>query len=131
MPELTNPYIGLTPRKMNNEELARAIRQDIIAEHDAVALYEAHIDATDDEVAKAIIKHIADEERKHVAEFTALLERLDPDQARLGAEAYKEAEQMMAGVMPMETTQIQQPETQEQDGAPAPAGLTVGSLIGG
>jgi uncharacterized protein len=52
LPELTNPYIGLTPRKLDPKELARAIRQDIIAEYDAIALYEAHIDATDDEKAR-------------------------------------------------------------------------------
>ncbi len=77
----TDPYIELTPRKMNLSELARAIRQDIQAELDATNLYQAHIDATGDERAIAVLAHIRDEEKEHVAEFTQLLAILDPYQA--------------------------------------------------
>ncbi len=66
---------------MTAAELARAIRQDIAAELDAVALYQAHIDATDDERAKKILAHARDDEKEHVGEFLALLEILDPQQA--------------------------------------------------
>ena len=69
------------PEKMTAAELARAIRQDIAAELDAVALYQAHIDATDDERAKKILAHARDDEKEHVGEFLALLEILDPQQA--------------------------------------------------
>jgi len=120
LPELTQPYIGLTPRKMNKTELARAIRQDIIAELDAVALYEAHIDGTDDETAKRIIRHIVNEEKQHAAEFMVLLEYLDPDQVTLGAEGAEDARLMLQGLEPEE------PDSQ----APTPQGLTVGSLVG-
>jgi rubrerythrin len=66
---------------MNTGELARAIMQDIAAELDAVAVYQAHIDATDDERAKKVLAHIRDDEKEHVGEFLALLEILDPRQA--------------------------------------------------
>lgn len=77
----TDPYIELTPRKMSASELARAIRQDIEAELDATNLYQAHIDATDDQRAIAVLAHIRDEEKEHAAEFTQLLAILDPYQA--------------------------------------------------
>ncbi len=77
----TDPYIELTPRKMSASELARAIRQDIEAELDATNLYQAHIDATDDQRAIAVLSHIRDEEKEHAAEFTQLLAILDPYQA--------------------------------------------------
>ena len=71
----------MVPRKMNAAELARAIMQDIAAELDAVAVYQAHIDATNDERAKKVLGHARDDEKEHVGEFLALLEILDPKQA--------------------------------------------------
>ena len=41
---------------MNAEKLARAIRQDLASELDVGALYQVHIDATDDEQAEYIRK---------------------------------------------------------------------------
>lgn len=79
--EFSNPFGTTVPRKMNAAELARAIMQDIAAELDAVALYQAHIDATDDERAKKVLAHARDDEKEHVGEFMALLEILDPRQA--------------------------------------------------
>jgi rubrerythrin len=79
--EFSNPFGTTVPRKMNAAELASAIRQDIAAELDAVALYQAHIDATDDERAKKVLAHARDDEKEHVGEFMALLEILDPKQA--------------------------------------------------
>ncbi len=79
--DFSNPFGTLVPRKMNAAELARAIMQDIAAELDAVAVYQAHIDATDDERAKKVLAHARDDEKEHVGEFLALLEILDPKQA--------------------------------------------------
>ncbi len=79
--DFSNPFGTMVSRKMTAEELARAIRQDIAAELDAVALYQAHIDATDDEQAKKVLAHARDDEKEHVGEFLALLEILDPGQA--------------------------------------------------
>jgi len=79
--DFSNPFGTMVPRKMNAAELARAIMQDIAAELDAVAVYQAHIDATDDERAKKALAHARDNEKEHVGEFLALLEILDPKQA--------------------------------------------------
>jgi rubrerythrin len=113
---------------MNNRELARAVRQDIIAELDAIALYEAHIDATDDEAAKRVIKHVMDEEKDHVGDFMALLEYLDPDMASLMKEGFDESSGLLQGARPEELEEAG--EMPEPSAPPAPHGLTVGSLIG-
>ncbi|WNG46533.1 ferritin [Archangium minus] len=80
MPQ-TNPFHSMVPRKLTDSELARAIRLDMESELDAINLYAAHIDATDNEEAKAILRHIMDEEREHAALFWQLIARLDPAQA--------------------------------------------------
>ncbi len=79
--DFSNPFGTMVPRKMTAAELARAIMQDLAAELDAVAVYQAHIDATDDERAKKVLAHTRDDEKEHVGEFLALLEILDPKQA--------------------------------------------------
>ena len=78
---LTDPFVGLVPRKMTDSELARAIRLNVAAEVDAINLYAAHMDATDNESARRILAHIIDEEKEHLAEFLELLKILDPTQA--------------------------------------------------
>ncbi len=80
MPQ-TNPFHAMVPRKLTDSELARAIRLDMEAELDAINLYAAHIEATDNEEAKAILHHVMDEEREHAALFWQLIARLDPAQA--------------------------------------------------
>ena len=49
---------------------------------DLINLYASHIDATDNEEAKAIIRHVMDEEKEHAALFYMLIRRLDPAQAK-------------------------------------------------
>ena len=90
--DLTDPFVGLVPRKMSDAELARAIRLNIAAEIDAINLYAAHMDATDNEAARKILAHIIDEEKEHLAEFIELLKVLDPKQEQeLGVAAAKVA----------------------------------------
>ena len=97
MPEFVNPFSGVVPRKMTKGELIRAIRLNIAAEHEAVHVYMAHADATDDELAKKVLVDIADEEREHVGEFMELLRRLAPDEAELIEAGRKEVEEMAEG----------------------------------
>jgi uncharacterized protein len=80
MPQ-TDPFTYNTPKKMTDSELARALRLDAAAEIDAMNLYEAHIDATDNEDAKKVLAFIAKDEKEHYALFVELIRRLDPDQA--------------------------------------------------
>ena len=126
----TDPFTGLVPRKMSRTELARAIRLDIQAELDATNLYQAHIDATDDEQAIAILAHIRDEEKEHAAEFLQLLAMLDPYQAEELRSAPQNVAQILSegavsGEAPGETPGMARPST-----AGSPGRLTVGSLAG-
>ena len=94
MPEFVNPFSGMVPRKMNKEELVRALRLNISAEHEAVHLYMSHADATDDPLAKKVLTDIANEEREHIGEFQQLLSILDPEEDQYLADGAKEVEEM-------------------------------------
>lgn len=78
---LGNPFVANVPRQMSNEELHQALRVDIAGELEAIIGYEAHAMATNDERAKKILYHIADEERQHVGELQELLYILCPKEA--------------------------------------------------
>jgi uncharacterized protein len=80
MPQ-TDPFTYNSPRKLTDAELARAIRLDAAAELDAMNLYEAHIEATDNQDAKKLLRFIAKDEKEHYALFHELIRRLDPQQA--------------------------------------------------
>ncbi len=96
MPQ-TNPFHSVVPRKLTDTELARAIRLDMESELDAINLYAAHMEATDNEEAKAVLRHIMDEEREHAALFWELIARLDPAQAQHAREASEKYRLLVAG----------------------------------
>ncbi|HHX44511.1 MAG TPA: Rubrerythrin [Chloroflexi bacterium] len=100
MPEFTNPFIGKVPeRKLTHEELIRAIRLDIAAEHEAVHIYMAHAEATDNPVARQILIDVANEEREHIGEFERLLEILtDGEERRWRDSGRREVNEMIAGI---------------------------------
>ena len=51
MPEFVNPFSVTVPERMlTRQELIRAIRLDLAAEEEAICLYMAHADVTDDPV---------------------------------------------------------------------------------
>jgi len=96
MPEFANPFSGKVPeRKLTKEELIRAIRLNIAAEHEAIHLYMAHADATDDPLAKAVLIDVANEEREHIGEFMKLLEVLTGDESEYLATGIAEVEEEM------------------------------------
>lgn len=97
MPDFPNPFSGAVPRKLTKSELVRAIRLNIAAEHEAVHLYMAHADATDDEFAKKVLTDVANEEREHIGEFMELLRRLAPDETEYLETGRREVEEMAAG----------------------------------
>jgi rubrerythrin len=96
MPQ-THPFHSLVPRKLTDSELARSIRLNIEAELDAINLYAAHLEATDNEEAKAILRHVMDEEREHAALFWQLIARLDPQQAQHDKEAPRKYQLIVSG----------------------------------
>jgi rubrerythrin len=120
MPAFLNPFPGMVPRTMTKSELIRALRLDLAAELEAVHLYVAHAEATDDELAQKVLLDIANEERAHAGEFLEMIKRLTGDEQAFLDEGKQEVEAMAAG------------EALEEPGAaPAPmpdVGATVGSL---
>ena len=57
------------------------LREDLMAELQAINQYQEHIEVLADEDAINILKHIRDDEKEHVAELFKLIQRLDPVQA--------------------------------------------------
>jgi uncharacterized protein len=128
MPQ-TNPFHSLVPRKLTNEELARAIRLNIEAELDAINLYAAHIEATDNEEAKAVLNHVMDEEREHAALFWQLIARLDPAQAKHDAAASAKYKLIVSGASHEAVEAAgEEGESHATAESGAPKTLTVGSL---
>jgi 2'-5' RNA ligase len=92
-----DPAAVLTPRDFTTGELARAVRQAIIAEQEAIVLYEDQADAAEatDPKAAELLRDIADEERVHVGELTRLLHLLEADAAGLEAKGEAEAAKVL------------------------------------
>ncbi len=55
------------------------LRTAIIAEYDAINLYEQLAEATSNKDIKKILLDVANEEKVHIGEFEALLEKFDPE----------------------------------------------------
>jgi len=115
MPSFANPFQGNVNKKMTKQELIQAIRLDIASELEAIFIYDAHVQATDNEVAKRIIADIRDEEKAHVGELMTLLRILDPEEAEHFLEGEEEVKSMLKelGI----ATEVKQ------------GGFTIGSLI--
>ncbi len=85
--------------RLDAEQLNRElVRVGMIAELDAVSLYEQLAAMTDHPLLKAVFLDIAGEEKTHMGEFQALLLRLDQEQAReleAGSEEVREIEEKL------------------------------------
>lgn len=83
--------------KLNKEDIDREIlRVGIIAELDAVNLYEQMAAKAQDEGIKKILLDIAKEEKTHVGEFQHLLLQRDEEQVKELEEGKKEVEEELA-----------------------------------
>jgi rubrerythrin len=123
MPEFSNPFGSVVPdRKLTHEELIRAIRLNLAAEHEAIYLYMAHAEATDHPLAKKVLIDVANEEREHAGEFGRLLEILTGDEAEWLAEGRAEVDEAaaeLAGGVAQEESEASEAEDD---------GKTIGSL---
>jgi rubrerythrin len=80
---------------MRKEDIDREIlRAGIIAELDAINLYEQMAALTQRKDIKAILMDIAKEEKTHVGEFQTMLLRIDKEQQRELEEGKKEVEEI-------------------------------------
>jgi len=121
MPEFANPFSGKIPeRNLTREELIRAIRLNIAAEHEAIHLYMAHAEAIDHPLAKEVLIDIANEERVHIGEFERLLEILTGDEAEYIAEGREEVDEMAAGAV--------EEQVESQSGGSGEEETTIGAL---
>ena len=71
--------IGKVEKKILNREILRAA---MIAELDAISLYEQLAAVTEDEKLKAVLMDVANEEKTHFGEFQALLLKEDLEQVK-------------------------------------------------
>ncbi len=77
--------------KLKKEEIDKEIlRLAIVAELDAVSLYEQMAQTTDNKEMKKVLLDIAKEEKTHVGEFQALLLKADHEQKQGLREGEKE-----------------------------------------
>ena len=96
MPEFGSPFSGLAKdRKLTDAELVRAIRFMIAAEYEATQLYMQLAESTDNKLAIAVLKDIADEEIVHAGEFLRLLHKLAPDEEKFYDKGAKEVEKII------------------------------------
>ena len=94
MPEFGSPFSGLAnQRKLTKEELVRAIRFSMAGEYEAIQMYTQLAESTDNKLAVAVLKDIANEERVHAGEFLRLLRELAPDEEQFYAKGAKEVEE--------------------------------------
>jgi len=83
--------------KLRKEDLDKEIlRAGIIAELDAINLYEQMAAMTDNKDIRKILLDIAREEKTHVGEFQTLLLREDKEQVKELEEGEKEVEEELS-----------------------------------
>ncbi len=78
-------------KRMSDAELARI---GLIAELDAINLYEQLAELAEDPLVKKVFLDIAREEKEHVGEFLELLRRLDKEQIDAIEEGAEEVREM-------------------------------------
>jgi len=84
-------------RKVSGDDLDKEIlRVGMIAELDAVSLYEQLAAATGNEDLKKVLLDIAKEEKTHVGEFEELLKRIDGEYVEELEAGKKEVDEMLA-----------------------------------
>jgi hypothetical protein len=89
-------HIPIDLSKVNKADLNKEIlRAAIIAELDAVNLYEQMAHLTDDPHIRMILLDVAKEEKTHIGEFQALLLRLDEEQVKEMEHGMEEVEELI------------------------------------
>ena len=85
-------------KNMEGKDIEKEVlRVAIIAELDAINLYEQMAAMVKDEGIKAVLKDVADEEKTHVGEFLTLLLKLDEKQVEEMEKGSKEVEEILGG----------------------------------
>jgi rubrerythrin len=86
--------IPIDLKKVKKEDIDKEIlRAAVIAELDAISLYEQMASLTDNSDMKKILLDVAKEEKTHVGEFQTLLLKEDKEQVKELEEGRKEVEE--------------------------------------
>ncbi len=81
--------------KIKKEDIDRELlRVSIMAELDAISLYEQMANITDNEDLKVVLLDVAQEEKTHVGEFQTMLLRMDEEQVQELEKGKKEVEEL-------------------------------------
>jgi rubrerythrin len=84
-------------KKVSEEDIDKEIlRAGIVAEIDAINLYEQMAALTENENIKRVLLDVAKEEKTHIGEFQALLLRLDSQQKEELEAGSKEVEEELS-----------------------------------
>lgn len=84
-------------KKVSEEDIDKEIlRAGIVAEIDAINLYEQMAALTDNENIKRVLLDVAKEEKTHIGEFQALLLRFDSQQKEELEAGSKEVEEELS-----------------------------------
>ena len=96
MIELTLAKIPIDLSKAKKENIDKQIcRAGILAELDAINLYEQMADMTDNKHLKMVLLDIAKEEKEHVGEFQYLLMKYDAQQKEELDEGMEEVKELI------------------------------------
>jgi rubrerythrin len=99
MAQFMNPFPGVVPgKKLTNEELVRSIRQNHAAELEAVHVYTAIADATDNPIAQKMLREVADDEKTHAGIFMRLTEMFTGDEGKFLLQGANEVEDKTKGI---------------------------------
>jgi rubrerythrin len=100
MAKFPDPFPGVTQiRPMTLSDLIRVLRMDLTAEEEAIFLYTAHADATDNPLAARVLRDIANEEIVHAGELTQLITMLSEEEQGLLAKGANEVREMAKEVV--------------------------------
>jgi rubrerythrin len=94
--KMTLGKIPIDLSKIKKDNLDKQIlRAGVLAELDAINLYEQMADMTDNKELKQILLEVAKEEKEHVGEFQTLLLDLDKQQVEEMEEGKEEVEELL------------------------------------
>ena len=83
-------------KAVKKEDIDKEIlRYSIVAEFDAINVYEQMADMTENEEVKKILLDVAKEEKVHVGEFQTLLLKMDAEQKRGLEDGREEVEELL------------------------------------
>jgi len=89
-----NPTTKVREKVFSRGEIAEALRLAVIAELDAINLYEQIASLSEDEVVRKVFLDVAKEEKTHVGEFLAILLKFDPGQAEEIKSGFEEVREL-------------------------------------